>query len=177
MAVAQGWRRLLASLQDALKVGRGCWAGSGGSHSLRSFHHRLISFEPPARRETRSETRNSKPGTWNSKPGTWNLELGTSLVIGPWSLGIHCLCALTITRTSFPGKRMNPVSGDDAVSLTLPGGRGIHQRVATPVNTTSAGPKRVTSVYSCGAASVKPMRRVSPPFTSTLTGLGAPVSS
>jgi hypothetical protein len=46
---AQSWRRLLASLQDAVKVKRGGGLGSGGFRSLRDLHHRLVSLEPPAR--------------------------------------------------------------------------------------------------------------------------------
>jgi hypothetical protein len=52
---AQRWRWPLASFQDAVKMECGCAPESGGSHSLRSFHHRLVSFEPPARREEQKQ--------------------------------------------------------------------------------------------------------------------------
>lgn len=39
-----------APFQGATNVHEGCWRESGGSRSLRSLHHRLISDEPPARK-------------------------------------------------------------------------------------------------------------------------------
>ena len=51
MTVAQDGRWILASLQDAVKGGRGSVNLTLGFHSLGSFHPGLISFEPPTRRQ------------------------------------------------------------------------------------------------------------------------------
>ena len=92
---AQSWRRLLASLQDAVKVKRGCGLGSGGFRALRDLHHRLISLEPPARGKRGAMRPVLAPCTlhlapWNLELGTWNLEPPWSLAPGHWAFIPRC---------------------------------------------------------------------------------------
>ena len=84
----QSWRRLLASLQDAVKVERGCGLGSGGFRPLRDLHHRLISLEPPARGKRGAMRPVLAPCTLEL--GTWNLEPPWSLAPGHWAFIPRC---------------------------------------------------------------------------------------